>query len=91
MKNDEEEAFKLIKDVEPTVLREYILKGVVHAMMGQEKDSREHLSLAQNLFQLVGASGGECDTIPGRQCMASSFFLIQQSEDGSHGRSSAKK
>lgn len=82
LKNDEiEEAYKLIKDVEPTVPREYILKGVVHAMMGQEKDSREHLSLAQNLFQLVGAAGSECDTIPGRQCMASSFFLIQQFED----------
>jgi intraflagellar transport protein 56 len=29
-----EEAFKLIKDVEPTVPREYILKGVVFAMLG---------------------------------------------------------
>ena len=31
--------------------------------------------------QLVGASASECDTIPGRQCMASCFFLLKQFED----------
>lgn len=29
----------------------------------------------QNLFNIVGSSSSECDTIPGRQCMASSLFL----------------
>ena len=38
-------------------------------------------ALAQQLFQLVGASASECDTIPGRQCMASCFFLLKQFED----------
>ena len=33
-------------------------------------DSREHLKVAQQYFQLLGASASECDTIPGRQCMA---------------------
>ncbi|CAK0882255.1 unnamed protein product [Prorocentrum cordatum] len=37
--------------------------------------------MAQQLFQLVGASTSECDTIPGRQCMASCFFLLRQFED----------
>ena len=32
-------------------------------------------------IQLVGASASECDTIPGRQCMASCFFLLKQFED----------
>ena len=36
---------------------------------------------AQQYFQLVGASASECDTIPGRQCMASCFFLLKQFED----------
>jgi intraflagellar transport protein 56 len=36
---------------------------------------------AQQLFQLVGASATECDTIPGRQCMASCFFLLKQFDD----------
>jgi len=37
--------------------------------------------MAQQFFQLVGASASECDTIPGRQCMASCFFLLRQFED----------
>jgi len=75
------EAYNLMKDLEPSVPREYILKGVVFAALGQKTGSREHLKLAQQLFQLVGASASECDTIPGRQCMASCFFLLRQFED----------
>lgn len=36
---------------------------------------------AQQYFHLVGSSQTECDTIPGRQCMASCFFLVKQFED----------
>lgn len=82
LRTDEaQEAYNLIKDLEPAVPREYILKGVVFAALGQKTGSREHLKLAQQLFQLVGASASECDTIPGRQCMASCFFLLRQFED----------
>ncbi|KAK2151841.1 hypothetical protein LSH36_349g03056 [Paralvinella palmiformis] len=79
------EAYNLIKDLEPTTPQEYILKGVVNAALGQEQGSvskqREHLKIAQQYFQLVGGSASECDTIPGRQCMASCFFLLKQFED----------
>ena len=62
-------------------VQEYILKGVVHAARGQRAQDTEQLKLAQQLFQLVGASASECDTIPGRQCMASCFFLLKQFDD----------
>ena len=75
------EAYNLIKELEPTTPHEYILKGVVNAAMGQEQGSKEHLKIAQQYFQLVGGSASECDTIPGRQCMASCFFLLRQFED----------
>jgi intraflagellar transport protein 56 len=75
------EAYELLKDMEPVTPQEYILKAVVNASIGQQIDSREHLKLAQQHFQLVGASASECDTIPGRQCMASCFFLLRQFED----------
>lgn len=82
LKNDEvQEALKLIKDHQPTTPREYIIKGVVHAVYGQQQNSKEHLNQAQHLFQLVGASASECDTIPGRQSMASCFFLLKQFDD----------
>jgi intraflagellar transport protein 56 len=63
------------------ILQEYILKGVVHAALGQSTNDSEQLALAQQYFQLVGASASECDTIPGRQCMASCFFLLKQFDD----------
>ncbi|XP_040573268.1 LOW QUALITY PROTEIN: intraflagellar transport protein 56-like [Lepeophtheirus salmonis] len=79
--DDVNEAYSLIKDLEPTVPQEYILKGVVNASIGQENGSREHLKIAQQYFQLVGGSASECDTIPGRQCMAACFFLLKQFVD----------
>ncbi len=75
------EAYELIRDLEPTTPPEYIIKGVIHATIGQATNSREHLKMAQQCFQLVGTSPHECDTIPGRQCMASCFFLMRQFED----------
>ena len=75
------EAYELVRDLEPTTPQEYIIKGVVHATIGQATGSREHLKIAQQCFQLVGTSAHECDTIPGRQCMASCFYLMRQFED----------
>ncbi len=53
----------------------------MNAALGHEQESKEHLKIAQQYFQLVGSSASECDTIPGRQCMASCFFLLGQFED----------
>ena len=50
-------------------------------MYGQQNDSKDHVKTAQQHFQYVGASSTECDTIPGRQCMASCFFLLKQFDD----------
>ena len=76
-----QEAFELMKDVEPASPSEYILKGVTNLAVGQAMDSREHLKVAQQYFQLLGASASEYDTIPGRQCMASCFFILRQFDD----------
>jgi len=75
------DAYALIKDLEPNTPQEYILKAIVNASMGQDGKNRENLRTAQQYFQLVGASASECDTIPGRQCMASCFFLLRQWDD----------
>ena len=80
-KNDVQAAHELLKDVEPVTPQECILKAIVLANIGQATDSKEHLKTAQQYFQLVGAAETECDTIPGRQCMASCFFLLKQFSD----------
>ena len=75
------EAFNLIKDLVPSVPREYILKAIVYTVIGQHTENIDYLKNAQQLFQIVGSSPVECDTIPGRQCMASCFFLLKQFDD----------
>ncbi|EPZ32299.1 TPR-like protein [Rozella allomycis CSF55] len=82
LKNDDvSSAYDLLKDTDPSTPQEYILKGIVNAMLGHEQNSKEHLKIAQQYFQLVGTSANECDTIPGRQSMAACYFLTQQFED----------
>ncbi|KAJ1517844.1 Intraflagellar transport protein 56 [Coelomomyces lativittatus] len=82
LKNDDiQPAYELMKDVEPSSPAEYILKAIVNAVLGQVQESRDHIKTAQQYFQLVGSSASECDTIAGRQCMASCFFLLRNFED----------
>jgi len=82
LKNDEvNEAYTLIKDMECVLPKAYILKAVTHAVIGQQSEQEDHMRIAQNFYQMVGASPSECDTIPGRQCMASCFFILKQFDD----------
>nr|CAG4634733.1 EOG090X04LA [Alona affinis] len=82
LRQDEiKEAYQMIQEVEPTLPAEYILKGIVFALMGQETNNKEYLDTAVQYLHLVGGSSSECDTIPGRQCVASAFFLQNQYED----------
>jgi intraflagellar transport protein 56 len=75
------EAYHLIHDLEPQHTVEFILKAVVNLCVGQMNDSRENLKLAQQYFQLIGSSQSDCDTIPGRQCMASCLFIIKRFQE----------
>lgn len=78
---DTQEAYNMVKTFEPTTPQEYIVKAVSCASLGQEMENAELLRQAQQYFQLVGASASECDTVPGRQCMASCHFLLKQFDD----------
>lgn len=70
-----------MQNIEPTIAIEYILKAIVACCVGQLQNSRQEMKIAETLFQLVGSSESECDTIPGRQAMASYNILIRQFED----------
>ena len=70
------QAHSLIKDMQPITTKDYILKAVVHCTLGQQGEpGNEDLKKAQTVYQSIGASTTECDTIEGRQCMASCFRL----------------
>jgi len=78
------EAYALVKTMEPSNTREYILKAVVLTLVGQnglDPKPKEQIRAAQNLYKMIGSSVTERDTIPGRQSMSSCFFLARQFED----------
>jgi len=51
LKNDDiNEAFNLIKDMNCVVPKEYILKAVVHALIGQNTDNKDHIRISQNFY-----------------------------------------
>jgi intraflagellar transport protein 56 len=76
-----QQAWDLMEDFDPSDPLEFIIKGVAAVSLGQETSNTELIQLAQQAFQLVGSSPTDCDTIPGRQAMASYLFLLEQFED----------
>lgn len=74
-------AFALVEDLEPQTTTERALKGVLHAVIGEQTHSKEHLFLAEKYLHAAGSSPDDCDTIPGRQCMASYFMLRKEFVD----------
>ncbi|KAJ2946107.1 hypothetical protein O0L34_g5029 [Tuta absoluta] len=75
------EARALLQPLQPTSPLHYILRGVVAVRLYNDSADEEQMKVAQQSFQLVGSSASECDTIPGRQCMASFYFLANQFEE----------
>ncbi len=75
-------ALELIEDAVPLDPVQYILKAVAYSCMAEHctkpipaKEREMYKLKAMELFNAVGASASECDTIPGRQSMASKLFL----------------
>lgn len=48
-----DEAFAVVRDLEPRQAEEWILKGITHMLLGQQKNSTEHLRLAREYFQVT--------------------------------------
>lgn len=75
------EARELLEPLQPTSPLHYILRAVVAVRLYNDTGDEEQMKLAQQSFHIVGSSASECDTIPGRQCMASSYFLAGHFEE----------
>jgi len=90
------DAYELVRDTSPALPPEYIVSAICHASLAQRPvpglgNAPDHLRDAIQLFNIVGASASECDTIPGRQCMASCYFLQKAFEDVNVYLSSVKQ
>jgi len=51
--DDVKAAYELIKDLEPAVPQEYILKGIVNAVIGQETDSVCYIVIKFLVIQFI--------------------------------------
>ena len=79
--NEIENAFRLCHDLEPISQKQYMLKAVVLTLYGQMKKNPDIIKQAQDYYKLIGTSASECDTVIGRQCLASCMYLQKQFED----------
>ncbi|MFH4980015.1 hypothetical protein AB6A40_006724 [Gnathostoma spinigerum] len=80
-RDDIRAALSLVSDLDPQVPNEFLLKAITYCIIGYEKQSKDHLKTAEQCFKLVGESSTECDTIIGRQAMASAYFLMRQFDE----------
>ncbi|KAF4320405.1 hypothetical protein BBO99_00005766 [Phytophthora kernoviae] len=71
-------AFALVEDLEPRNTAEQTIKAVLHGIIGEQTHSKEHIFLAEKYYHAAGSSSENCDTIPGRQCMASYYLLRKE-------------
>mmetsp|Transcript_13886 Transcript_13886/g.29763 ORF Transcript_13886/g.29763 Transcript_13886/m.29763 type:complete len:565 (+) Transcript_13886:128-1822(+) len=76
-----EAATDLIGDMEADSPQSYLVLGILNTELAQLKGDLNAETKAKHHFQSMGQSSTECDTIPGRQCMASYFYLMNQFED----------
>ena len=74
-------AYELIEAYEPTSSQGLLVKGTALAMVGQQKKDIKLIKSAVNYLQTFGKSPSDCDTIPGRKCMASCLFLMENFEE----------
>ena len=79
--NQPDKANEVLKDLNPSTPQECALKAIVNVILGQERENPDMLTKANNLFYEVGSSSNNCDTVLGRQCMASYYFMLGQFED----------
>ena len=59
----------------------HLVLGILNAELGHLHGDANALAKAKHHFQSMGQSSTDCDTIPGRQCMASYHLLMNEFED----------
>jgi intraflagellar transport protein 56 len=79
--NEKAAAAELMDSVEANCPPSHALLGILSTETGQANRNPDALAKAQSHFQSVGSSPTECDTILGRQCMASSLILLKEYGD----------
>ncbi|KAI6183734.1 Tetratricopeptide repeat protein 26 [Aphelenchoides bicaudatus] len=78
---DIDAAYDLMKDQEASGAQYSLLKAIVYTIKGYDDQSTDLLETAAQYFKTFGESSSDCDTIAGRQSMASSHFIWKQFDE----------
>lgn len=76
-----EAAAELLSDTDADSPQSHLVLGILNTELGQLHGDANALAKAKHHFQSMGQSSTDCDTIPGRQCMASYHLLMNEFED----------
>ncbi|GMR63162.1 hypothetical protein PMAYCL1PPCAC_33357 [Pristionchus mayeri] len=84
-REDYESAYRTMEMVEEAKFPyEYLLKGIVHLLMGQTQLSLQHMTTAREYFQSAGMDRNIQHTPNGRLAMSAYFFLAGEFTDAVH-------
>jgi intraflagellar transport protein 56 len=75
------EAYEMIKFLPTMSFKDQLLKAVIFLMVGNKNHDKKLISQSQTLFNTVGQSPSECDTIPGRQASACAHYLAENFQE----------
>lgn len=80
-KNDPSEANAILEEYQPLELNESILKGTVMLSMGQVNADAGPIEEANAIFSEIGNMEEVRDTVPGRECLASTKFIVGEYDE----------
>ncbi|XP_065561026.1 intraflagellar transport protein 56-like isoform X2 [Artemia franciscana] len=79
--NNIRSSLELLKEIEPRTSQEIFIKANTYCAIGQEDNDDEAIEIAESLYYSIGSNESDCDTITGRQAMASYLILQKKYEE----------
>lgn len=79
--NNPKEANEILQDYQPIEMNETILKGTVLLALGQLNSEASQIEEANSIFAEIGGLENVKDTIQGRQCLASTKFIVGEYDE----------
>jgi intraflagellar transport protein 56 len=79
--NNPTEANEVLQDYQPIELHESILRATVLLALGQLSSEASQIEEANAIFSDIGAAEGTKDTVPGRECLASTRFIVGEYDE----------
>lgn len=79
--NNIKEANDLLQEYQPLELNESILKGTVLLAVGQAESEAAPIEEANAIFAEIGSMDNIKDTIQGRECLASTKFIVGEYDE----------